>query len=163
MHGPKIFYALDYRSVSTFHRQSRYGAKNLFFSAVEAVFHTWQYAVRRPSASIHAALNVLKRGWSLLPGMSTRWSPDVLATVTDKGSMTDRLLFLVCSGSITSRLFTRSEKYLMWKTRTSWSKRVRSFPFLNRLFYPDTYRTSLWHRYWFLKHIFSIFTTHVYS
>ena len=40
MHGRvygTIFYALDYRSVSTFHRQSRYGAKNLFFSAVEAV------------------------------------------------------------------------------------------------------------------------------
>ena len=30
MHGPTIFYALDYRSVSTFHRQSRYGGKILF-------------------------------------------------------------------------------------------------------------------------------------
>ena len=36
-YDPTIFYALDYRSVSTFHRQSRYGAKNLFFYAVEAV------------------------------------------------------------------------------------------------------------------------------
>ena len=31
---PTIFYALDYLNVSTFLRQSRYGAKNLFFSAV---------------------------------------------------------------------------------------------------------------------------------
>ncbi|GBP61748.1 Zinc finger RNA-binding protein [Eumeta japonica] len=31
------FLRLDYRSVSAFHRQSRCGAKNLFFSAVEAV------------------------------------------------------------------------------------------------------------------------------
>ena len=30
---PTIFCALDYRSVSTFHRQSRYGAKSLSFSA----------------------------------------------------------------------------------------------------------------------------------
>ena len=49
---PTLFCPLDYRSVSTFHRQSRYGAKNLFFSAVEAVVHTWQNAVRRLSASI---------------------------------------------------------------------------------------------------------------
>ena len=52
MHGPMIlyestiFYAFIYRSVSTFHRQSRYGAKNLSFSTVEAV-------IRRLSASIH--------------------------------------------------------------------------------------------------------------
>ena len=43
---PTIFYPLDYCSIPTFHRQSRYGAKNLFFSAVEAVVHTWQNAWR---------------------------------------------------------------------------------------------------------------------
>ena len=58
MHGrayPTISYDLDYRSVSTFHRQSlqKNGAKNLFFSAVEAVVRTWQNAVQRLSASIH--------------------------------------------------------------------------------------------------------------
>ena len=63
-------------------------------------------------------------------------------------SMRDDLLF-VCSGFINSWLLIRNEKYLLWNTRTSWSKRVRSFlillyPFLNRPFYPDTYRTSLW-------------------
>ena len=57
-----IFYALDYRSVFTFHRQSRYGARNLFFSAVEALVHTCQNAVRRLSASSHTALNVLVSG-----------------------------------------------------------------------------------------------------
>ena len=57
-----IFYALDCRSVSTFHLQSRYGAKNLFFSAVEAVVHTLQNAIRRFSASIHTAPNVLASG-----------------------------------------------------------------------------------------------------
>ena len=64
MHGrayPTIFYVLDYRSVSTFHRRSPYGAKNLSFSAVEAV-HTWQNAVRRLSASIHTTHNVLASG-----------------------------------------------------------------------------------------------------
>ena len=43
MHGrayPTIFYGLDYRSVFAFHRQSRFGAKNLSFSVVEAVVHT---------------------------------------------------------------------------------------------------------------------------
>ena len=42
----------------------------------------------------------------------------------------------------------RSEKYLLWDTRTSRSNRVRSFLiilflFLYRSFYLDTYRTSL--------------------
>ena len=42
-----IFYALDYRSI---------------FSAVEAVVHTLQNAVRRVSASIHTVPNVLGSG-----------------------------------------------------------------------------------------------------
>ena len=58
---PKIFYAVDYRSVSTFHRQSRYGAKNLSFSAVETVVHAGQNVIRRVSASIHSP-NVLASG-----------------------------------------------------------------------------------------------------
>ena len=62
---PTIFYVLDYSSISTFHRQSRYGAKNLLFSAVEAVVYTWQNAVRRLSASIHTAPNVLASEWFL--------------------------------------------------------------------------------------------------
>ena len=69
---PTIFYALDYRNVCTFHRQSRYSAKNLLFSAVEAVVHTWQNPVRRlgfnsygtqcpSSGSFLTLLNVLKQ------------------------------------------------------------------------------------------------------
>jgi len=41
MHGrvyPMTFFALDFRTVSIFHRQSRYDAKTLSFSAVEAAF-----------------------------------------------------------------------------------------------------------------------------
>ena len=62
MHDPTIFYALDYHSVSTFHRRSRYGAINLFFSAVKAVVYTWQNAVRRLLASIHTAPTALTSG-----------------------------------------------------------------------------------------------------
>ena len=62
MHGPMIVYALDYRNVSTYHLQSRYGAKKLFFSAVEAVVYTRQNTVRPLSTLIHTAPNVLASG-----------------------------------------------------------------------------------------------------
>ena len=96
--------------------------------------------------------------WSLFPRMSTRWLSDVFGTIAANSSMTHYLVF-VCFGSIKSWLFTHSGKYLLWNARTSWSKHVWSFlillfSFLNRPFYPDTYRTSLWRHYWFAKHFF---------
>ena len=48
---PTIFYALDYCSVSTFHRQSRYGAKNISFSAVEAEIQIFFGVPERSSSS----------------------------------------------------------------------------------------------------------------
>ncbi|GFQ65565.1 hypothetical protein TNCT_113811 [Trichonephila clavata] len=44
---PNIFYVLDYRTVSAFHRWSRYGGEN---------------TIRRLSASTHTAPNVLTSG-----------------------------------------------------------------------------------------------------
>lgn len=48
---PTIFYSWDYGSVSNFHRQTRYDAKDLSFSIVGATVHTWKDVVRRLSAS----------------------------------------------------------------------------------------------------------------
>ena len=56
--------------------------------------------------------------WSFIWNAPRLW-PDVVVTF-----MTET----ICSDSIKSR----SEKYLLWKARTSWSKRIRSF--LIRLF-----------------------------
>ena len=64
MHGQTysmIFYAYCYRSVSTFHRRSRYDTKKktFIFCRCEAAVHTWQDAVRRLSASNLTVPNVL--------------------------------------------------------------------------------------------------------
>ena len=62
MHGqayPTIFYSNSYRIVSTFYHQSRYDAKNLSFSAVEAAVLMWQNAVWSLLALTHTAPNVL--------------------------------------------------------------------------------------------------------
>ena len=96
--------------------------------------------------------------WSLFLVMSLRWSPDVLVNVTTQGF--NHRPFTFCL--LRFHKISRSEKYLLWNARTSWSKRIWSFlllfPFLNKLFYRGTYRTfydaAFDVRNTFLQHVF---------
>ena len=106
------------------------------------------------------------RGCKFLPPISDALSIDrILGLVTAEGESIPAGLFsLECLPRVVARCFSyrygprvqsqifcsdsiksRSEKYLLWKARTFWSKHVWSFlilifSFLSRPFYPGTYR-----------------------
>ena len=124
MHGPMIFYVLDYRSVSTFHRQSRYGAKYLSFFAVEAVDHTWQNAVWRLSTSIHTAHNVLaSESFLTLSNVLKQLTHQLVILVfPSSASVWDRSSSSISSNSFSSHFFGYIKNWKLPQQQFSWQK-----------------------------------------
>ena len=101
---PTIFYALD-------------------FSAVEAVVHMWQNAVRRLSASIHTEPNVLASGSFPTPLNILKQLTHQLVMFSSSASVWDLSSSSISSNSLSSKFFGAPERSLSSSLKSLFLKR----------------------------------------